>query len=413
LPQLGASFTTGGSIQLAAADAPAGTLPRLALAGDWKALRWPLDAKQAPVVNSTGGRYALEGALPYAFTISGDVGGPAIPGSIFEAGGSLDRAGVRLDRLDATTMGGRVSGHGTLQWADAQAWAFEVDARGLVLAELRPGVEGRINVRGAISGAGLSAAAPWTARLTSVSGTMLGRPLTGRGEVSHRDGTYRLQRVRLANGASFADVDGSVSAESLDLRWNLDLRSLAIVAKGLGGQLVSRGSARGALTRPLVTATARARDLSYDGILVRVVEADVDVDASDRRPSRLALEARSVSTPALDFDFVRAGLDGPLGDHEFVFAFASPGSEDRRIAALRGGIAAQGTLDLAQLRWSGDLTQADVVFPDGEARLIQPAALTLGADLQRAAPDCLRTGNDARLCVEGEHHAQPRSWRVI
>jgi translocation and assembly module TamB len=32
---------------------------------------------------------------------------------------------------------------------------------------------------------------------------------------------------------------------------------------------------------------------------------------------------------------------------------------------------------------------------------------------QRAAPLCLRTAEDARLCVEGEHRAKPLSWRFI
>jgi translocation and assembly module TamB len=74
---------------------------------------------------------------------------------------------------------------------------------------------------------------------------------------------------------------------------------------------------------------------------------------------------------------------------------------------------ADGGFDLARRRWDGDLSQAAVRFPDGDAQLIQPAALVLGPDLQRVAPLCLRTDADARLCVEGEHRLQPQSWRVI
>ena len=74
---------------------------------------------------------------------------------------------------------------------------------------------------------------------------------------------------------------------------------------------------------------------------------------------------------------------------------------------------AEGDYDLARRRWDGDLSQAVIRFPEGDARLIQPAALVLGHELQRVAPLCLRTDADARLCVEGEHRPQPQSWRVI
>ncbi len=77
------------------------------------------------------------------------------------------------------------------------------------------------------------------------------------------------------------------------------------------------------------------------------------------------------------------------------------------------GSAATGGLDVGRRTWAGTLTQADVVFVDGDARLIQPVTLTLGPDLQRASPLCLRTAEDERLCVEGEHQTRPQSWRVI
>ena len=103
---------------------------------------------------------------------------------------------------------------------------------------------------------------------------------------------------------------------------------------------------------------------------------------------------------------------GCCRDHTLEFAFTSPGNEERRITEFRGDVRAEGALDLGRRSWSGDLTDRDIVFPDGAARLIQPAALVLGPDFQRASPVCLRTDLDARLCVEGENRAQPASWRV-
>ena len=414
LPRSGLALTSSGRVELAPPGAPAGTLPRLALSGEWTALRWPLDDRLEAVVSSPQGVYAIEGSPPYAVIARADVEGAALPRISFDAAGSVNKDGVTLERFEGFTLRGRVGASGQLQWTGTQPWAFDVDARSLAIHELRPGVNGTISARGRIAGTGLTASAPWTARLTSLSGTVFGRPLTGRGEVAHRGGVFELRDVRLANGASFADVHGRVGAETLDLEWNLDLRSLAIVAPGMRGQLVSRGTARGAPGRPRVQATARLQQFGYQGVTVVDATADLDVDGSDRRQSRAAVTANYIATGFVDFDSIHVGLDGFLAKHELLLAFASPGNPERKIAEFRGDVRAAGGLDLPERSWTGDLTRADVVFLDGEARLIQPATFTVGPDLQRAAPLCLRTADDARLCVEGEHRRGPRpSWRVI
>jgi translocation and assembly module TamB len=413
LPRTGLALTSSGAIELAPPGAPEGTLPRVRLAGDWTLLQWPLDERAAPVVASPQGVYTIEGSLPYAYTARAEVTGAAIPTVTFEAAGAVDKEGVVLDRFEGYALRGRVDGRGELRWTGKQPWRFDLQARSLALGELRRGVNGTLSAKGSIAGTGLRATAPWTARLASLSGTMYGRPLTGRGEISHRDGVFELRQVRIANGPSFVDVHGLVGAQRLDLDWNVDLRSLAIVADGMSGQLVSRGSARGTLQRPQVDATARLQRFAFQGVTVDAVDLDADVDSSDRRRSKLAVTARNVATGAIDFDAIGAGLDGLVSDHRLSLTFVSPGNPDRRIAAFRGVLGAEGGLDFARKSWTGDLVQADVVFLDDESHLIQPAAITVSPALQRSAPLCLRTADDARLCVEGEHQATPQSWRVI
>ncbi|HET7202220.1 MAG TPA: translocation/assembly module TamB domain-containing protein [Steroidobacteraceae bacterium] len=414
LPRTGLAFASSGRVELAPRDAPEGTLPRLALSGEWTALRWPLDERAEPVVLSPRGVYSIEGSAPYEVVARAEVQGAALPKVSFEATAAVDKNGLTLDRFDGYTLRGRIGARGKLQWIGAQRWAFDVDARSLAIHELRPGVNGTISARGTIAGAGLTASAPWTARLTSLSGTVFGRPLTGRGEVAHRSGVFDLRDVRIANGPSFVDVQGRVGAETLDLEWNLDLRSLAFVATGMNGQLVSRGTARGSPKRPRVQATARLQRFTFQGVTISGAAADVDVDGSDRHRSSVALTANYVATGVVDFDSIHAGLDGFLAEHDLLLAFASPGNPERKIAEFQGEVRAAGGFDVTQATWTGNLTQADVVFLDGEARLIQPAALTVGPGLQRSSPLCLRTADDARLCVEGEHRRAPRpSWRVI
>ncbi|MGB7737770.1 MAG: translocation/assembly module TamB domain-containing protein [Steroidobacteraceae bacterium] len=413
LPRMGLTVTSSGTIKLPDADAPEGTLPLLALKGEWSALRWPIELDGEPIVQSPQGVYTLEGSLPYRFTTRALVAGPAIPSTSFEAAGVVSKTGVVLDRFDGYALRGRISGRGTLSWSGNQAWGFDVDAQGLVISELRPGVEGRINAKGSIAGAGLSAAAPWTARLSALSGTMFGRPLTGHGEIAHRNGVFDLKDVRIANGTSFADVNGRIGTNALDLNWNVDLRSLTVVVPGMAGTLVSRGTAHGTPVRPIIAGTARVRRFDYAGVQVASFDTEVDIDSSDQHRSSIAFSASTIEAAGLAFDFARGSLAGFVGDHQITLDFASPGDPGRRITEFRGEFVADGSYDLERSQWAGDLSKAEIQFPEGDARLIQPAALVLGPELRRAAPLCLRTDQDARLCIEGEYRPQPLSWRVL
>ena len=416
LPRIGMALTSSGTITLPEADAPEGTLPRLALQGDWSALRWPVVAEPgdaAPVVQSPQGVYALEGALPYKFSARAEVEGEAIPRTSFAAAGVIDRDGVALDSFEGYALRGRLQGRGRLAWTGTRAWGFDIDAQGLAIGDLRPGVDGRVNAQGTIAGAGFSAEAPWTARLTSMSGTLFGRPLTGRGEISHRDGAFDLRDVRIANGESFVDIEGRASTAALDVKWNVDLRSLAVAVRDMRGRLVSRGTAKGTPERPSIAGTANVREFEYAGVTIATLEAEADIDTSDQRGSTLSFTARGIGTGGLVFDFARGNLAGRMGDHRIGFTFASPGNPQRQLTDFRGEMVAEGRFDLDRAEWAGDLSQAQVTFAEGDARLIQPAALVLGPSFQRSAPLCLRTAEDARFCIEGEHRAQPLAWRVI
>jgi translocation and assembly module TamB len=413
LPRSGLSVTTNGTVTLPDAEAPAGTLPQLALEGDWSALRWPLAVDGEAVVQSPQGVYSIAGSLPYTFTTRAQVEGAAIPPISFAAAGVIDRAGVALDKFEGYALRGRIDGRGKLAWTGTQAWNFDVVAKGLAISDLRPGVEGRVSATGSIAGSGLTATAPWTARLTSMSGTLFGRPLTGRGEIAHRDGNFDLRNVRIANGESFANVNGRVGASALDVKWNADLRSLAIAVPGMSGHLVSSGTARGTPRQPSITASARVRQFGFAGVTVAAIEAEADVDVSDKRRSSISFDADTIDASGLQFDFARGSLSGLLSDHRINVNFASPGDPERRITEFRGELQAEGRYDMARTEWAGDLSQVAVNFAEGDARLIQPAALVLGPAFQRAAPLCLRTADDARFCIEGERRAQPSSWRVL
>ena len=397
---------TAGTIRLQ------GPAPQLELAGEWTALRWPLVGQAS--VESALGTFSLQGALPYAFEVQAHARAPAIegaPAAQFSARGTVDRTELVLARLDGDVLHGSVSGSGRWSWAGDQPWSARLEARDLDVALLRPDLPGRISTVATVAGRGFTAAAPWTAKLDTLSGTLLGRAVTGRGEVSHSDGNYDLRRVRIANGPSYVDVDGRWGSH-INLRWSADVRSLALLHPDLAGELVSSGRALGSASRPQLEGELRARNLAAAGVRAQSLQADVDLDLTDARESRVAVRASAIDLGGIALESARFDARGRTGAHELALDLLSAGDDRQRLPGFKARIAASADYDVAGRAWRGRVEQATFTFPDGEASLVQPAAIEAGPGAQRAAPVCLGTG-EARFCIEGERRSSPDTWRVV
>jgi translocation and assembly module TamB len=403
LPRSGATASVAGSVRFGEAD------PVLALAGEWNSVRWPLAGDAA--IQSPLGSFTLQGGLPYAFEVQAVTQVPNLPDADFTAAGSIDREQVLLEHFDGRLMDGRLRGSGRLAWTGAQRWSARLDGERLDIAALRPDLPGRVAFAAAVEGSGFSPDAPWTLRLASLSGTVMGRALTGRGEVRHRAGTYELRGVRVANGPSHVEVNGRWGP-SIDLRWDADLRSLTLLHPDLGGELVSSGHARGSPGRPEATGEARVRSLRFGGSTAQSIEAEVDIDLGDRRESNVNLRATGIDFGALELDSATLTAHGRTREHAIGLRFASPGDPEQGIPGFKARLAADGDYQESGRSWHGTLRETSIVFPDDSADLLQPAALEAGPAGIRAAPVCIETG-EARLCVEGEWRADPASWRVL
>jgi translocation and assembly module TamB len=403
LPRSEASFTTAGTIDLAP------ELPVLALTGEWSKLRWPLTEER--IVESALGAYRIGGSLPYAFEVKAETAGPSIPKAAWHATGLVDRSTLTIDSADVFVLNGRVRAAARLNWTGDQPWQVTASGRSLDLRELRADLDGRINVEGAIEGRGFGAVAPWTARIDAASGTLLGRPLTGKGELAHRDGEFELRGVRVVNADSYARVDGRYG-RTIDLTWDADLRSLALIDPALSGRLIAEGRAQGTRPRPSIVAEAKLTGLRRGDLVIGSAEAKVDVDLGDERPSMIDVFARDLDTGALGFDRLHLRVEGRVSEHELDFELVSPGDERRRLPGFLARVAARGALGSDRRSWRGELTATEFVYPDGSATLRQPAAIELSREAARAAPICLETG-EARLCAEGEWAASPGRWMMI
>jgi translocation and assembly module TamB len=406
LPRSSLALQTVGSVIFS------GQSPTLALDGEWTALRWPLTGEVA--VESALGTYSLRGSLPYDFEVEAEVRAPVLetaPAARFKAAGSIDAEQLVLARIDGDALRGRIAANGRVSWAGDQPWNARFDARNVDIAQLRPDLSGNVSVVATVEGRGFSVAAPWTARLDSLSGTLAGRALTGRGEIAHRDGSFNLRGVRIANGASHLDVDGRWG-ETMDLRWDADVRSLALLHPDLAGEFTSAGHAQGRPSQPQVQGELRARALQLAGVAIQSLDADLELDATDKRDSRVDVRASAIELGPVVLDSARLDGNGTTDRHQLAIEFSSRTDAERRLPGFRGRIGVTGAYEPARRTWLAQLADASVTFPDGSATLLQPAEISASPETVRVAPVCLQTG-EARLCIEGEQHASPGAWRVI
>jgi translocation and assembly module TamB len=403
LPRQGASLTTKGSVTFA------GEAPAIDLALAWQVLHWPLTGE--PSFTSPSGALRVRGSMPYRFELQARASAQHVPEGTLSAAGAIDREQLRIDSLDARLIGGRVTGTGRLDFTGAQAWQAGLDGRALDLSALRPDLHGRVDVAGEFSGRGLSTTAPWTARVTRLSGSVNGRALTGSGEVAYHDGSYELRRVRVANAGSHVEVDGRYGA-TLDLRWSAEIETLSLLVPSLSGALTSSGTLRGPKLRPDARGNVAVHALHAADLEAGSARVDFDVDLEDRRDSRLDVRASGVVAGGLRFDSMSLTAAGRAAGHRLDARLSSPGSADGRVPGFEATLAAAGRYDTAQRSWSGTLEQASFDFPDGKATLAQPVDIVAGPSSASLGPLCLTTA-DARLCAEGEWHQKPASWRVL
>jgi hypothetical protein len=95
------------------------------------------------------------------------------------------------------------------------------------------------------------------------------------------------------------DVNGRVGVNALDVRWDANLRSLAIVQRGMSGTLVSVAVRAGTPTKPIV-GTAQLGQFAFEGTAVTKRRSRSRCRCGDRRRSHILLRAQDIVTPGVE-----------------------------------------------------------------------------------------------------------------
>lgn len=393
---------TDGTVDSAAARHP----PRLPL--DVAADR--LTARQisiaAPGFRLQDGELHLSGrAQAYDFAAGALFStGPISPTPVEVSGtGSLER--VHLAAMAARPIGGRITGEGRLAWYPRLAWTLAFEGAGLDPARLLADSTdwpGDLSLRATTSGVLTDTGA--VARLTvdTISGSLRGEPVSGRARIRREPEGYMIPLLALSWGAADLRASGEL-ADELDFTWTLDVPTIGNLLPHSRGSLHSKGTVRGSVDAPVVSAEIEGTDLVHRDRRLARLTGDVELDLRQRGSSQVDLLLRGLRTGGIRIERATVTGSGVRGRHR-LRVVASGGEWSGRLV-LAGGFAPD------RWRWTGTFDSLRAEHPAvGRWSLHDTGRLALASDSAAITETCLESGA-ALVCAAGRWR-RAAGWRL-
>lgn len=312
---------------------------------------------------------------------------------------------LRFDALRLDLSRGALQVDGSL--GRERPGAVEATVSGLDPALLLPDWPGAVDARLRFDGRWTDAGPEGELALQSLSGSLRGRPLDGRGSLRLVGGNWREGAVALASGG--ATIRGEARAEEGTLSLHADVPDLADLWPGARGALDAEFRRDGADHIAL-----RARGVALADVAIG--SADVEARLGPGRDGALSARgvANGLAVGARALGSLTVDVEGTQGAHVAVLTL----DDGRRRAELRldGGWRDAG--------WRGRLDALGASAEGASLRLREAAALRVGAaesTLERACFDatggslCVAAtqgaaGGSAEAELEGLSLAALRAW---
>ena len=389
-PASGAHAEGSGSIAIV----PGG--PRLDLKGSWSGFRWPLVGRDV-TAGSAAGEFTLAGVLPYRVQMRGDLEPAGFEALRLDVDGRLGKDRFAFERADLDLLDGHASVHGEVVWSPHAAWSVAGTASGINPASLRADLPGSLSFQLAAEGRGFGAHGDLSAAVSNLSGRLRGVRASGGGTLRHSGSTWTFDKVRVGLGGSNLALDGRID-NAVDLRFALTTEDLSLLAAGSLGTLNAQGTVRGTLADPLIAASAHAKGVSYDGVKLESLDADVDFNPDVAgRESRINARLRNLRFGGRTLESAALTLSGPPEDYTVRLSAEATGLT---ATAQARGPYSRGVFD-------GQLTALAVSGKDLNLALEHSAALMASAGRVRLDWLCL-AGIPAAVCLDADW--SPAHW---
>ncbi|HWL62868.1 MAG TPA: translocation/assembly module TamB domain-containing protein [Steroidobacteraceae bacterium] len=370
--------------------------PRLALNGEWTALRWPLVGAE-PAFTSPFGHYVMQGVKPWQVEAEGEViaaGQPAMPA---RARGQLGGQSFLIEEGTVEALGGRARFTGEARWQPAESWQVQGHMTGLDTARLREDLPGELGFDFRAGGAPFGEAGSLELDITDLGGELRERKAAGKGHFFRAGGStdWQFDGVDFTLGTTHLKLDGGLGARS-DLRFSVDASDLSLFDPEARGKLVASGRYAGTRDAPLLKFSAQGEDFEWGDYRLAALEADVDVDFSGE-PGRAqgVVELTTLKLGERTIDAASLKLTGSGQAQRLAFTLdATP---------LKTALTAEG--GLRDGLWQGEITGFTIDNADRLA-LRNETVAPLAFNLQQAELGQLcMMGEAERLCASARRAA--------
>lgn len=351
----------------------------------WKDLRWPLQG--VPQYRSPQGEAGVSGGFDgYRYRLQTRLA-EARAAVDLQAEGEGSTQGLRVQRLEAVGLGGRLDAQANLQWSPQ----LQIEADGTLknihpeqlLPELAGVINGRFKVR--TQQVAEQPQIDFEAELFDSVWREHKLSLSARGR--YADDGLTLARAELRSAGSRLTAQGRVWP-TLDARAELNSPNLSPLWPGLGGRLQAKLTAQGPVEGPRIKGHIDAQQLRYQAFSLATLKLQADVDLRGRTTLQLrigdAVAGTKISSASLD-------IDGSIRRHDIRLT-AKTAEGDVELA-LRGGA------DIARRAWRGELASGRLAPAQLAAWTLEtPAALQVSASDLSLQPACWKSA-PARACL--------------
>jgi translocation and assembly module TamB len=371
--------------------------PKLDLAGSWENFRWPLTARE-PAVKSAAGSFTLEGLLPYHLHAQGTASVGDFAPSGVEVTGTLGKDSFAFEHAAVDLFDGHAEVTGAVAWAPRDTWSVSGQFTGINPAALRADLPGSLNFSLSASGRGFAPSGDQSVTVQNLSGRLRGARASGGGTLERTGGALSFERVRVALGGTTLALDGR-AADTLDLRFNVSSSDLSLFAADAHGELNAAGTLRGTRTDPVIVASGHGQALSYEGIELGRLDADIDFDATDTgRPVKIDARLSRLSYAGHSLDSLGLSVSGPPASYQ---AHLDAAAEGLALTAQADGAYAHGV-------FQGELSALAVKGRDAlNLALEHPVGLSASLEHLRVEWLCL-AGTPGSLCADADW--TPQHW---
>ena len=331
---------------------------------------------------------------PHAFDLRAEIDSrdPRWPQGHARIDGSGDLTGLAIRTLDATTLNGTVSGHGTLSWQDPLTLRLTLAGQ-----RLDPAIWPRLaEFPGQLDVAGTLELRRDRIETTARASGRLGEyPLTASGTFKLRDEQLDVTNGVFELGPNRLTLNGEVSQRhAKNLRFELKAPDLSLLHPDLGGAVDGAGRLDGPWRQPRIALSLDGRDAGWRAM----------------RGGKLALTVQPGVGAEHSFDLELSKLEnlGPLqrlrlrgqGDPA-----RARGSIEINLPHTRIESSLTGTLDWTRRHWSGQLAETRLTISGlPPYRQTGTASLILEPSGQHLTEWCL-AGPRERGCADAAHAA--------